>query len=97
MEQITRTFKVYGQDGHRQRESFCPSTRVVTLSDGSTVELRNSDKTGTNDYSELVITAANEATAFEILDGQIWDGAFENSRVGAIFCVERDEYVTCGK
>ena len=48
----TRAWKVYGIDGHRQRESFGKSYKY-DFSEGTDVriiEVENSDKTGTNDY-----------------------------------------------
>ena len=51
---VTRTWKVFGAEGHRQRESFCPSYKR-DFSDESigirTLEVENSDKTGTNEYT----------------------------------------------
>lgn len=80
---VTRTWRVYGWDGHRQRESFTPSYRYEFGAD-RIIEVLNSDKTGTNDYSEVTITrnTANECLAE--LEGQISDGIFENSRVGKV-------------
>ena len=49
----TRSWKVYGMDGHRQRESFNSSYKW-DFSDKECgvriIEVENSDKTGTNDY-----------------------------------------------
>ena len=87
---IKRAWKVYGQDGHRQRESFSPSyswdltgkndafpgTRVITV--------WNSDMTGTNDYSVVIITRDTAEQCYSELMGQITDGIFENSRTGRI-------------
>ena len=51
---ITRTWKIFGAPGHRQKESFYPSVKY-DWSDKNfgtrIVEIKNSDKTGTNDYS----------------------------------------------
>lgn len=78
----TRTFRVYGADGHRQRVSFGPSSDYSPR--GCHISERNSDLTGTNDYSELIITAATETDCFRALLSQIEDGAFENARTGKI-------------
>lgn len=80
---ITRTWKVYGQEGHRQRESFCLS-RKYEDEDGSSIEVENSDITGTNEYSIVRITKNTADECLDELYGQISDGIFENSRVGII-------------
>ena len=85
-----KTWKVYGAEGHRQRESFFESythdfsddkvgTRIITV--------ENSDVTGTNMYSLISIIRNTEAECDEELDGQISDGIFENSIVGAVVCI----------
>lgn len=84
---ITRMWKIYGADGHRQRESFCLSCKYDFSKDrGKTriVEVLNSDKTGTNEYSIIKITADTAGECEEELDGQLSDGVFENSRTGEI-------------
>lgn len=42
---VTRTWKVYGAEGHRQRESFSKSTKYDFSENGETriVEVINSD------------------------------------------------------
>lgn len=86
METITRIWKVYGAEGHRQRESFGKSF-VWDFSKDENIrilEMECSDKTGTNDYVILKITR-NTADDCECeLFGQISDGIFENSRIGII-------------
>ena len=83
---VTRAWKVYGAEGHRQRESFCSSYKY----DGSNgdnvriVEVENSDKTGTNEYSIVRITRNTAEECLQELEGQLSDGIFENSRVGVI-------------
>lgn len=89
----TRTWKVYGLSGHRQRESFGDSYRwdFSTPDSVRIIEVLNADKTGTNDYSIISITR-NTAEECELeLDGQISDGIFENSRVGRIVEVKDGE------
>lgn len=84
---VTRAWKVYGSEGHRQRESFAPSvvydwscekegTRIV--------EIINSDKTGTNNYSVVKITMDSAELCEEEFEGQLTDGIFENCSVGYI-------------
>ena len=81
----TRTWKVYGYEG-RQRASFSSSAKYDWSSEGKTriVEILNSDKTGTNDYSIIRITRDTADECFMELNGQLSDGIFENCRVGAI-------------
>lgn len=82
----TKTWKVYGVDGHRQRESFNKS-RKYDFSENETVriiEVENSDKTGTNDYSIIRITRNSSEECEEELHGQLSDGIFENFRVGKV-------------
>ena len=82
----TRTWKVYGAPGHRQRESFNSSYKwdFFDAGCGVRIEVENSDKTGTNDYSIIRISCNTYEECYEQLRGQISDGVFENSRVGKI-------------
>lgn len=83
---VTKTWKIYGMDGHRQRESFNKSCKY-DFSENETVriiEVENSDKTGTNDYSIIRITRNSSEECEEELHGQLSDGIFENSRVGKV-------------
>lgn len=90
---VKLTARVYGRhDGqtrHRQRESFFPS-RTYDFEE-FTLEERNSDLTGTNDYTELAITAIDEAECERILQGQISDGVFENCATGRVEIVKIEE------
>lgn len=79
---MTKTYHVYGFDGHRQRVSFQPSGSFDTWR-GIHIDLLNSDKTGTNQYSVVRITAETEDACLRELAAQIEDGIFENSRTGA--------------
>lgn len=80
---MKRVFRVYGAEGHRQRESFSPSSEFTTWS-GSKVQIRNADLTGTYEYSEVVIQAKTNEQIMKTLNGQIDDGIFENSRTGKV-------------
>lgn len=83
----TRSWKVYGRDGHRQRESFFESYKYdfSNEEDGvRIIEVENSDKTGTNEYSIVRITRNTAKECGEELDGQLSDGIFENSRTGDV-------------
>lgn len=83
---VTRAWKVYGIDGHRQRESFFPSHVSDFSKDGDIriIELENSDNTGTNDYSIIRITRNTADECERELHGQLSDGVFENSRYGIV-------------
>ena len=84
---VTRTWKVYGAEGHRQKESFNESYRYDFSNeyDGvRIIEVMNADKTGTNDYSIVKITRNTSMECANELDGQITDGIFENYRVGKV-------------
>lgn len=86
---ITRTWKVYGQDGHRQRESFCKSRKYED--ENGIIEVENADITGTNEYTIIRITRNTADECFKELYGQISDGIFENSRVGIVEEVKEAE------
>ena len=83
---VTKTWKVYGADGHRQRESFNTSYKYDFSNETGVriIEVFNSDVTGTNDYSIIRITRDSAEECERELDGQVSDGIFENSRVGKI-------------
>lgn len=83
---VTRVFRIYGLSGHRQRESFNKSYKYDFSEGNNTriIAVLNSDKTGTNDYSLLMITRNTADECIEELNDQICDGIFENSKVGEI-------------
>ena len=83
---MTRAWKIYGAEGHRQRESFNKSCKY-DFSEGADVRIikvENYDKTGTNEYSIIRITRNSSEECEEELRGQLSDGVFENSRVGKV-------------
>lgn len=83
----TRSWKVYGLEGHRQRESFCDSyiNDFSNEKDGvRIIEVLNHDKTGTHEYSIIRITRNTEEECESDFWGQLSDGVFENYRVGKI-------------
>lgn len=90
---MTRAWKVYGAEGHRQRESFRDSYRYDFSRDGKIriLEVENSDLTGTNDYSIIRITRDTAEECERELWGQIGDGVFENSRTGNIVEITNEE------
>lgn len=84
MNAVSRTWKVYGAYGHRQRESFSPSY-VNDFSEGEKVRIikvDNSDVTGTNEYTIVTITCNTAEDCEKEFLGQLDDGIFENSAVG---------------
>ena len=86
MKTVTRTWRVYGVNGHRQAESFNAST-CYDWSDGGSVRIvstQNADVTGTNEYSIVRITRNTAEECQRELDGQISDGIFENYNVGEV-------------
>lgn len=87
---VTKAWKVYGIEGHRQRESFCQSYRYdfTKGDDIRIIEVENSDKTGTNEYSIVRITRNTVQECKDDFMGQLSDGVFENSRVGEIEEIE---------
>ena len=87
---VTKSYKVYGFLGHRQRESFNKSYKWDFSEDDNVriIEVENSDKTGTNDYTIVRITRNTVEECEAELNGQISDGIFENSNVGDIEEIE---------
>lgn len=83
---IKRVWKIYGTEGHRQRESFNKSY-TWDFSEGDNkriIEVENSDKTGTNEYTIIRIIRNTSEECQTELYGQLTDGIFENSRVGRV-------------
>lgn len=82
----TLSWKVYGIEGHRQRESFSNSYIHDFSRSGNTqiIEVFNADTTHTNDYTIVRITAGTANKCKAILEGQLSDGIFENSNTGRI-------------
>ena len=83
---ITRVWKVYGCEGHRQRESFRPSYGYDFSEEGNVriIEVLNADTTGTHEYSVICITRNTSEECEDELQGQLDDGIFENSRGGRV-------------
>ena len=78
------TFRVFGKEGHRQRASFGKSFEFST-SDGSThIECLCKDRTYTNRFAEIVITADSFRRCAIELNAQLSDGIFESCKVGKI-------------
>lgn len=86
MSTITKTYRVYGENGKDQEATYAKSTTIVGTSKDRLrkLEIRNVDLTGTHQYSEVEITCSTEGNCGEELDHQISDGFFENDLVGDI-------------
>ena len=82
-----KVYHVYGEYGHRQRESFGESYELLHDESKTMICVRNSDITGTNDYTEIEIIAKNEKECDEILDAQLTDGIFEDCRTGKVVAI----------
>ena len=83
---VTREWRVYGAEGHRQKESFCDSSRddFSTKDKVRIIEVDNFDRTGTHAYSIIRITCDTYKECSKELLGQLGDGVFENCRHGAV-------------
>lgn len=81
---MTRTWRVWGANESRQRESFEPSYKY-DWTEGEKIreiEVENSDKTGTNEYSIIRITRNTAEECEAELEGQLSDGIFESVNYG---------------
>ena len=93
---VTRTWRVYGADGHRQRQSFFESVKWDWSNEreGTRIfEASNYDRTRTHDYSLIRITRDTYEERERELWGQISDGYFENSRTGKVIEVPERKYM----
>lgn len=83
---ITKIWKVFGENGHQQKESFCDSYKYDFSEGGNIriIEVLNHDRTGTNDYSIVKITRNTAEECVKEFEGQLSDGIFENRRYGNI-------------
>lgn len=85
-ELVIRSYAVYGKDGHRQRETFNPSRRVVT-DNGCTIHVANFDRTGQHDFSVVTILGDSEELVNSALSALLSDGIFK-SLVGQVKEIE---------
>lgn len=82
----TITYRIYGADGHRMKDSFGKS-EVYDFSDEKNVRIvrvKREDVLKTNDYIEVSITSENALECYRELNGQLSDGLWENCRIGHI-------------
>ena len=88
----TKTYRIYGLEGHRVKESF-DTSYIRDWSEGDNIRIISaacSDLTGTNDYVDLTITRNTVEECQDELEGQISDGIFENQRTGRTFEIQAD-------
>ena len=84
---ITRSWKVYGADGHRQRISFGKSIHWVFSNEENGIRIIDvdcEDQTNTNEYVIVHITREKEEDCESEFWGQVSDGLFENARIGKV-------------
>ncbi len=83
---VTKTWKVWGAEGHRQKLSFGESIRWDFTKYGETrvIEVEAEDKTGTNDYVIVSITRETAEECEREFAGQLDDGLFEDAQYGKI-------------
>ena len=94
MKCITKIWKVYGLEGHRQRQTFSKSMLFDSTRKGLARRMAvwNFDVTGTHDYSVVEITRNTIEECDDEFQGQLSDGFFENCRVGKIEEIKIEQY-----
>lgn len=78
------TFRVFGKDGHRQRASFGESFEFSMFGGSTHIECVCEDRTLTNNFVEVIITADSFKRCVNELNAQLSDGIFESCAVGKI-------------
>ena len=78
------TFRVFGKDGHRQRASFGESFEFGTLGGSAHIKCLCGDRTLTNEFVDVIITADSFKRCADELNAQLSDGIFEACAVGKI-------------
>lgn len=92
VDNMIKMYKVNGATGHRQRESFYPSYKFEDFRKIKTTVI-NADITGTNNYSIVIFEADTKEKIEEALNGQLYDGIFENSNFGEVIEItEKEEF-----
>lgn len=81
---IRVTFRVFGKEGHRQRASFGKSFEFNTFDARAHIECRCEDRTFTNRYVDVIITADSLRRCANELKAQLSDGIFESCNEGKI-------------
>ena len=78
------TFRVFGKDAHRQRASFGQSFEFSAFGGTAHIECVCEDRTLTNRFVEVIITADSFKRCVNELNAQLSDGIFESCAVGKI-------------
>lgn len=78
------TFRVFGKDGHRQRASFGESFEFSTFGGDAHIECICEDRTLTNNFVDVIITADSYKRCVNELNAQLSDGIFETCATGKI-------------
>ena len=78
------TYRVFGKDGHRQRASFGESFEFSTFGGDAHIECVCEDRTLTNKFVDVIITADSFKRCADELNAQFSDGIFETCAVGKI-------------
>ncbi len=82
----THWYRIWGREGHRQREAFRPSMRWSTAN--AEFYIMGAEDTGSYDYVDLAISGDSEEIIKEELEAQLSDGAFENSHYGKVELID---------
>lgn len=90
------TFRVFGKDGHRQRASFGKSFEFDTFGGDAHIECICEDRTLTNRFVEVIITADSFKRCVNELNAQLSDGIFEQCAVGKILLRDVEKKSTVG-
>ena len=78
------TYRVFGKDGHRQRASFGESFEFDTFGGDAHIECVCEDRTLTNHFVDVKVTADSFKRCANELNAQLSDGIFETCAVGKI-------------
>lgn len=83
---VTKFYKIYGKEGHRQKMSFEESKSYDFSKNGNIreVTILNSDILGHNDFSIIQITRNTLAEVKAELQSQLEDGLFECCNYGKV-------------
>lgn len=83
---VTKFYKIYGKDEHRQKMSFGESMIYDFSKNGDkrVVEILNSDILGHNDFSVIGITRNTLDEVESELQSQLDDGLFECCKYGKV-------------
>lgn len=81
---VRTTFRVFGKDGHRQRASFGDSFEFSTFGGSAHIKCICEDRTLTNKFVDVIVTADSFKRCTNELNAQISDGIFEDCAVGKI-------------